>query len=143
MDVKKIDGHRHIVLPEVIATASKMNPVKSSHIYPSGLDERSEQVNREKGKEWDRKMSDLGENLSDLKAAGMDMAVLQPTQTMFFYWAEPSAAADLARMVNEHTARDVRRYGDKFVGLATVPLQDADLAVRELSYGVKELGLRG
>jgi aminocarboxymuconate-semialdehyde decarboxylase len=143
MDVKKIDGHRHSVMPEAIAAASKMNPVKSSHIYPSGLDERSEQVNREKGKEWDRKMSDLGENLSDLNAAGMDMAVLQPTQTMFFYWAEPSAAAELARMVNEHTAKEVRRYGDKFVGLATVPLQDADLAVRELSYGVKELGLRG
>jgi aminocarboxymuconate-semialdehyde decarboxylase len=46
-------------------------------------------------------------------------------------------------MVNEHTAKEMRRYGDKFVGLATVPLQDADLAVRELSYGVKELGLRG
>ena len=143
MDVKKIDGHRHSVMPEAIATASKMNPVKSSHIYPSGLDERSEQVNREKGKEWDRKMSDLDENLSDLNAAGMDMAVLQPTQTMFFYWAEPSAAAELARMVNEHTAKEVRKYGGKFVGLATVPLQDTDLAVRELSYGVKELGLRG
>jgi aminocarboxymuconate-semialdehyde decarboxylase len=143
MDIKKIDGHRHIVLLEAIAIAGKLNPVKSSHIYPSGLDERSEQINRDKGRDWDRKMSDLDENLSDLHAAGLDMGILQPTQTMFFYWAELSAASELSRMVNEYTAREVRRYPDQFVGLATVPLQDMNVAVRELSHAVKELGLRG
>jgi aminocarboxymuconate-semialdehyde decarboxylase len=143
MDIKKIDGHRHIVLLEAIAIAGKLNPAKSSHIYPSGLDERSEQINRDKGRDWDRKMSDLDENLSDLHAAGLDMGILQPTQTMFFYWAESSAASELSRMVNEYTAREVRRYPDHFVGLATVPLQDTDVAVRELSFAVKELGLRG
>ena len=40
MDIKKIDGHRHIVLLEAIAIAGKLNPVKSSHIDPSGLDAR-------------------------------------------------------------------------------------------------------
>jgi aminocarboxymuconate-semialdehyde decarboxylase len=143
MDTKKIDGHRHIVLLEAIAIAGKLNPVKSSHIYPSGLDERSEQINREKGRDWDRKMSDLDENLSDLHAAGLDMGILQPTQTLFFYWAEPSAASELSRMVNEYTAKEVRRYPEKFVGLATVPLQDTNVAVRELSHAVKKLGLRG
>ena len=61
MDIKKIDGHRHIVLLEAIAIAGKLNPVKSSHIYPSGLDGRSEQINRDKERDWDRKMSDLDE----------------------------------------------------------------------------------
>jgi len=143
MDVKKIDGHRHIILLEAMAAAGKLNPARSSQLYPSGLDKRSEEVNREKGTDWDRKMSDLDENISDLKEAGLDMGVLQPTQTMFFYWAEPSAASELSRMVNEHTAKEVRRSGGRFVGLATVPLQDVDRAVRELSYAVKELGLHG
>ena len=71
------------------------------------------------------------------------MGVLQPTQTMFFYWVEPSAASDLSRMVNEFTAREVRKHSDNVVGLATVPLQDVDRAVRELLYAIKELGLRG
>ena len=127
----------------MIAIASKLNPVRSSPIHPSGLDERSEQINREKGREWGRKMSDLDENISDLNAAGLDMGVLQPTQTMFFYWTEPSAASELFRMVNEHTAKEVRSHSERLVGLATVPLQDVELAVRELSYAVKELGLRG
>jgi aminocarboxymuconate-semialdehyde decarboxylase len=143
MAVKIIDGHRHNLLPEAIAVASKLDPVRSSHIYPSGLAKRSEEINRVRDREWDRKMSDVNENISDLHAAGVEMGVLQPTQTMFFYWVEPSAASDLSRMVNEFTAREVRKHPDNVVGLATVPLQDVDRAVRELSYAIKELGLRG
>lgn len=139
----KIDGHRHNLVPEAVELALKLDPFKSTHIYPSGLNPKSLEVNRKRDLEWDRKMSDIQENISDLNAAGMDMGVLQPTQTMFFYWAESAAAGELTRMVNEHTAREVRKNKGKVVGLATVPLQDVDLAVRELSYAVKDLGLHG
>jgi len=143
MNVSAIDGHRHIVLKEAIAAASKVNPIKSSHIYPSGVNERSEQINRGKGGQWDRKMGDLEENLADLNAAGMDIGVLQPTQTLFYYWAEPAAAAELARMVNEFTAQEVRKRPTRWIGLATLPLQETELALSELSHAVKNLGLRG
>ena len=143
MGLKKIDGHRHVVLPDAIRVAAKLDPVKSINIYPSGLHERSREINSQKGVQWDRKMSDFDENVADLKAGEMDMGVLQPTQTMFFYWAESPAAAELTRMVNEYTARGVRQHPEHLVGLATVPLQDVDLAIRELTHTVQELGLRG
>ncbi len=143
MKVIAIDGHRHITLKEAIEAASKVNPIKSSHIYPSGVNERSEQINRGKGGQWDRKMGDPEENLADLNAAGMDVGVLQPTQTLFFYWTEPAAAAELARMVNEFTSQEVRNRPAQWIGLATIPLQETEVAVRELSHAVKNLGLRG
>ncbi|MBW1773468.1 MAG: amidohydrolase family protein [Deltaproteobacteria bacterium] len=143
MGVKGIDGHRHVVFPEVSEVGSKLDPVKSSNIYPPGVDPNSEKINRKKGAIWDHKMSDFDANLADLQAAGMDVGILQPTQTMFFYWAKGSAAAELSRMVNEGTAKGVREYPDHFVGLATIPLQDMDAAVRELIYAVQELGLKG
>jgi aminocarboxymuconate-semialdehyde decarboxylase len=46
-------------------------------------------------------------------------------------------------MVNERIAEIVAATPDRFVGLGTVPLQDADLAVAELEYCVKTLGFRG
>ena len=88
-------------------------------------------------------MTDFDENVADLKAAGMDMGILQPTQTMFFYWAESKAAEELTRMVNEYTAGGVRKDPEALQGLAVVPLQDPDLAARELDYAVNELGLKG
>jgi aminocarboxymuconate-semialdehyde decarboxylase len=143
MGAKKIDGHRHVLCEEAMRAASKLDPLKSINIFPSGIDEKSEEINRKKSVEWTSKMSNFDENVTDLKAAGMDMGVLQPTQTMFFYWAEPSVAAELARMVNEYTAKGVRKYPEHFLGLATIPLQEVDLAVNELTYAVQELGLRG
>jgi aminocarboxymuconate-semialdehyde decarboxylase len=143
MGIKKIDGHRHMLFPEAITMAGKLDPVKSSSIYPSGVHEKSEEINRKKGEVWNRKMSDFDENIADLKSADMNMGILQPTQTMFFYWTEPSAAGELSRMVNEYTAEAVRQHPEHFLGLATIPLQDVDLAVKELAYAVQELGLRG
>jgi len=140
---KKIDGHRHIVFSKAIEAASKLDPVRSVNLYPPDIQQKSEEINRQKGAEWNRKMHDFSENIADLEAAGMDMGILQPTQTMFFYWAEPAAAAELTRMVNEYTAQEVRRHAAHFMGLATIPLQDVDLAVKELTYAIRELGLGG
>src|SRR5205809_2163044 len=49
----------------------------------------------------------------------------------------------LTRTVNERIAEIVAQWPERFVGLGTVPLQDAGLAVSELDYCVKQLGLRG
>ena len=143
MGVKKIDGHRHIHLEAAMTVAKKLDPDRTSNMYPPGVHQKSEEINRKKGVDWNRKMGDWDENIADLKAAGMDMGVLQPTQTDFFYWAEPAAAAELTQMVNENTAEGVRKYPDHFLGLATLPLQDAELAVKELTYAIEELGLHG
>jgi aminocarboxymuconate-semialdehyde decarboxylase len=130
-------------LPEAVEVASRLDPIKSINLYPSDIHEQSKEVNRQRGPEWNRKMSDFDENIADLKAAGMDMGVLQPTQTMFFYWAESSAAAEMTRMVNEYTASGVRKHPEHLLGLATVPLQDVEIAVQELIYAVQDLGLHG
>ncbi|MFH1488162.1 MAG: amidohydrolase family protein [Pseudomonadota bacterium] len=143
MGVLKIDGHRHVLCPEAEAAAGKLDRELSLNLYPSSIDPRSEEINREKGVDWTRKMSDFDENLADLKAAGMDVGILQPTQTMFFYWAEPSTASELIRMVNEYTAQGVSRYPEHFIGLATVPLQNGEMAADELGYAVEKLGLKG
>jgi aminocarboxymuconate-semialdehyde decarboxylase len=45
--------------------------------------------------------------------------------------------------VNEGIAKIVADHPDRFVGLGSVPLQNAELAVQELEYAVKKLGLRG
>ncbi len=143
MNSRKIDGHRHILFSEAIDVASKLDPVRSVNLYPPDIQEKSEEINRKMGVDWNRKMNDLDENIADLEVAGMDMGVLQPTQTMFFYWAESAAAAELTRMVNEYTAQNVRKHSEHLCGLATIPLQDVELAVKELTYAVEELGLIG
>jgi aminocarboxymuconate-semialdehyde decarboxylase len=58
-----------------------------------------------------------------------------------------AADADLSRKIcdvqNQKTAEWCKRYPDRFVGMATVPLQHPQLAAEQLEHAVKTMGMRG
>ena len=59
------------------------------------------------------------------------------------YWAEGALAAEVARVMNDHLAEVCARWPARFRGLASVPLQDVDLALKELERAVDRLGMVG
>jgi len=62
---------------------------------------------------------------------------------MFSYWAKPADTADLAKILNEHIAGLVADHPRRFTGLGTLPMQHADLSIRELERCHKSLALAG
>jgi aminocarboxymuconate-semialdehyde decarboxylase len=98
----------------------------------------------------DRMFREIGDNtwdpkrrIEEMDAAGLSMQVLSTVPVMFSYWAKPADALDLSRRLNDHIAEIVGEYPTRFAGLATVPLQDPELAAGELQRCVRELGFRG
>jgi aminocarboxymuconate-semialdehyde decarboxylase len=81
--------------------------------------------------------------LEEMDRTDVSMQVLSTVPVMFSYWAKPADALDLSRRLNDHIAEIVRANPTRFSGLATIPLQDPDLAARELERCVHDLGLRG
>jgi aminocarboxymuconate-semialdehyde decarboxylase len=51
---------------------------------------------------------------------------------MFSYWAKTADALELSRFLNDHIAELVERYPKNYIGLATIPMQDAEAAILEL-----------
>ena len=80
--------------------------------------------------------------IEDMDRLGIDRQVLSPPPVMFCYWAEARAAHAFARMQNENVAAIVGRHPRRFIGMATVPLQDTALAIEELQDAHERLGLR-
>jgi aminocarboxymuconate-semialdehyde decarboxylase len=80
--------------------------------------------------------------LEDMARLGIDRQALSPPPIMFCYWAEAKAAQAFARMQNEFVAGVAAAHPDRFVGMATVPLQEPVIAVDELQYARERLGLR-
>ena len=87
---------------------------------------------------WDPKR-----RIEEMDVASVSMQVLSTVPVMFSYWAKPADALDLSRLLNDHIAEVVRAHPTRFAGLGTVPLQDVELAARELERCMRELGLRG
>jgi aminocarboxymuconate-semialdehyde decarboxylase len=87
---------------------------------------------------WDPKR-----RLEECDRDNVTMQVLSTVPVMFSYWAKPADALDLSRRLNDHIGEVVRNHPKRFAGLATIPLQDPDLAASELERSVRELGLRG
>lgn len=79
--------------------------------------------------------------IEDMDRLGIQMQVLSPPPIMFCYWAEPRAAQAFCRVQNENVATIAALHPDRFMGMATVPLQDPPLAIAELRYCVERLGL--
>lgn len=86
---------------------------------------------------------DPGERLSDCERHNVSVQVLSTVPIMFSYWAKPRDTLDLSRMLNDHIASIVSAHAKRFVGLGTVPMQDAELAIGELERCVTRLGLAG
>jgi len=79
----------------------------------------------------------------DCDAQGVTLQVLSTVPVLFSYWAKAQDALDISRYLNDHIASVVHAHPGRFEGLATLPMQDPKLAVRELERSVRELGLRG
>lgn len=86
---------------------------------------------------------DVTARLAELDRLGVRAQVVSPAPFTFLYDCAPRLAADFAAEQNAATAAFCRQAPDRFVGLASVPLQDPALAVAELRRSVLERGLAG
>ncbi len=139
----KIDLHTHILpkeWPNLDAKYGYPGFIRLDHHRPCC-------ARMMKGDHFFREVTDNvwepSRRIEDCDRNGVSMQVLSTVPVMFSYWAKPNDALDLSRLLNDHIAEVVRAYPKRFTGLATVPLQDPELAAQELTRAVKELGLRG
>ena len=68
---------------------------------------------------------------------------LSPMPELLSYWLPADDAQVLLRYINDTIAAMVAEAPARFVGLGALPLQDMDLALRELDYVKKTLGFAG
>mgnify|MGYP001226544773 CR=1 FL=1 len=86
---------------------------------------------------------DTGVRTQDMAASGVERQVLSAMPELLSYWLEPDDGVAMCRFLNETIAGMVATDPGRFTGLGAVPLQDVDLAIRELEHAVRVLGLAG
>ena len=138
----RVDIHCHYLNPDAAAKVAPLNPAQ----YEAQIqfaNELTREVNVRQMKDRGRKLSDIELRLKEMDRMGIDIQAVSPSPNQTYYWTEAGLGAELARSINDRIAAIVGQWPERFVGLGTVPLQDAGLAVAELERCVKRLGLRG
>ncbi|PVY68964.1 aminocarboxymuconate-semialdehyde decarboxylase [Pusillimonas noertemannii] len=90
-----------------------------------------------------RRMESLEERLGDMDAMGVDIQVLSPSPTQYYYWADERLAEELSGILNERIARACSLHPQRLKGIGSVALQHPRLAVEQLHHAVEKLGLCG
>ncbi|MGH8867472.1 MAG: amidohydrolase family protein [Actinomycetes bacterium] len=137
-----IDIHSHVGTPACQALVEGLDPRRLEPFSYYGGQE-SNAYNARHFADLLPKLTDPEVRLADMARAGIEVQALSVAPPQYYYWVDPTLGRRLARMQNDHLAELVAGYPDRFVGLATVPLQDVEGAVEELRYAVGHLGFRG
>jgi aminocarboxymuconate-semialdehyde decarboxylase len=81
--------------------------------------------------------------LKEMDETQVTMQVLSTIPVLFNYWAKPVDGYETSRFFNDHIAESVTKHPNRFIGIGTVPLQDIDLAIKEMERCVNELKMPG
>jgi gamma-resorcylate decarboxylase len=83
------------------------------------------------------------ERIAAMDAHGMEMMILSLNAPTVQGIPEPERAETVARAANDALAEEVARRPDRFGAFAALPMQDVEMAARELERCVKELKFCG
>ena len=140
----KIDIHAHYVPKESLRIAREIGKRYELKI---AQDDRGQDVITRDGKRGFGPLREEFHNL-DLRIKlmdqmGIDLQSLSAQNFFFLYWMAPDEGLEFAQWLNDEFARAVNNFPERFVALATVPLQESRLAARELERAVTKLGFKG
>lgn len=138
----KLDMHTHI-LPEQIPDFAK----KFGYGDFIQLDHHREGFARMmKGgvffREIARNCWDPEIRISEYAMFRTPVQVVSTVPVMFSYWTKPEDGLYVSMFLNDHLAGIVDDYPERYMALATIPMQDTALAIKELER-VHDLGFPG
>lgn len=81
--------------------------------------------------------------IDDIAKSNVKIQVLSTVPVMFNYWAKPDDCLITSQYINDDIAKVCKENPARFIGLGTLPMQDVDLACKELKRCMQELNLKG
>ena len=89
------------------------------------------------------RIQDLGERrIKDMDATGISKQILALTAPGVQVF-DAATGTSLAKTINDQLAEAIRKYPDRYAGLAAVAPQNPAEAAKEIERGTKKLGLKG
>ena len=135
------DMHTHYIAPEFVEAIQKPGSAWQAKLIQKNGEPW---IEHEQGYSYPLTpgFHDTRARLADMASKKLDMAAVSVSPTLFYYWASPGLALDVAAMTNDGLFALSKQHPEKFVGMGTLPMQSLELATKELRRCVRDLGFR-
>ena len=137
-----IDVHTHIVPEHFPALGGRVAGDAWPYMYHVAPGEANVMISGRNFRTVVDRCWSVPRRLEEMPSEGVDQQVLSPMPELLAYRLSPKDGLELGQHLNETIARMISESPDKFFGLGAVPLQDPELAAKELTT-VKNMGLQG
>jgi aminocarboxymuconate-semialdehyde decarboxylase len=138
-----IDIHTHIVPAEFPAYAGKHGGAHWPHMAPAhDCHHKNVMIDGKNFRTVTDECWDVERRQESMARMGIARQVLSPMPELLSYWLPLEDALPLIRHVNDTIAAMVSRAPGNFIGLGSVPMQDPEVAARELERLMRD-GFRG
>lgn len=138
----KIDSHTHIIPEKMPNWTEKFGYGDFIHLEHH----RKGFANMMKGTTFFREIEENCWNptlrITEYQSHKTQVQVVCTIPVMFSYTAKPGDTLTIASFLNDHIAELVEQFPKNYVGLGTLPMQDTNLAIKELER-CKKIGLHG
>ena len=138
---RTIDIHTHILTQETAALLSQAGAKVT--ITPDDAESAALDVGGVVYRPFPTGGFDIARRLQDMDATGVDVHVLSATPQTYLYKQEAALGATTSAIQNDQIAKHIAAHPTRFMGIATLPMQDPKLAADELTRAMSKLGLRG
>lgn len=140
---RTIDVHTHVLTDETMRLLNKEAPKLAIKLTAIDAENSMLEVAGTPYRPFPRGGHDIERRFADMDAAEVDMQVLSATPQTYLYNQDASLCAAAAAIQNDQIAKLVSAHPERFIGIATLPIQAPELAAPELRRAVRTLGLRG
>jgi aminocarboxymuconate-semialdehyde decarboxylase len=140
---RTIDVHTHILTEEMIALLAKEAPWVAPKLTPIDDDFAVLEVAGTPYRPFPRGGWELERRFKDMDAAEVNVQVLSAAPQTYLYDQDPALTTATSALQNDQIAKLVKEHPDRFMGIATLPMQAPENAAAELRRAVQELGMHG
>ena len=136
-----VDVHAHVIPHDFPAYLGCASPAGWPSMAPAHACHRHVMIDGKNYRTVSDKCWSTTKRLADFDAMGLGLQAISPMPELLSYWLAPADGGQLVRYLNEQIALMVSESAGRLVGLGAVPLQDMDLALKELNHMRHSLGL--
>jgi len=140
---RSIDIHTHILTEETMRLMAREAPRIAPKLTPIDADSAVLEIAGTPYRPFPRGGWEIERRFKDMDAAEVDVHVLSVTPQTYLYNQEASLAATTSALQNDQIAALVKAHPDRFMGIATLPMQAPERAAEELARAVRTLGMHG